>query len=510
MAINVTMLPMRLIPSTMSTQHPDNAGRAFWCGKSFINTTDEIEEAYTVFKELNCNEYMWDWEGKFVDEAVIDKFFRRYTDYFRRHPLGKEKFLTYRIPNIWEERGYRIARAFINIITSADLAIDFKFHSPPVIEIILPMVKTAKQIMEIEKMFRKTAKLKCKIFSKDKCVLNSINIIPLIETAEQLTDIKSLLEDYLKMYKKTYGSYPNYLRPFIARSDPALNAGLVPAVLGAKAALAQIYELGKKYKVPMYPIIGTGSLPFRGGVNPENIKEVIAEYGGIRTITIQSAFKYDYPLSSVKKAIKFIDKTLPKLKPIMLGSSEIRTIMQINKFFSGFYKKTVESLAPLINKIASRIPSRRERMLHIGLFGYSRGLGKITLPRAIAFTGALYSLGIPPEFIGTGRGLAQAVRKGNLEFIKNVYINLKRDLVHAGKYLNEENLELLAKKYPAFKEILRDIEETKRILGVKFGPIKNYHYLHRNLTSNILYKIKMGKDPSTDIIEAAKIRKSLG
>ncbi|MCX6733878.1 MAG: phosphoenolpyruvate carboxylase, partial [Candidatus Peregrinibacteria bacterium] len=92
---------MHKIPSTMSTQHPDNANPAYWCDKSFISTTDEIEEAYIAFKDLGFDEYMWDWEGKFVDEAVIDKLYRKYNAYFKKHPLGKDKFLTYRIPNIW-------------------------------------------------------------------------------------------------------------------------------------------------------------------------------------------------------------------------------------------------------------------------------------------------------------------------------------------------------------------------------------------------------------------------
>ena len=501
---------MRKIPATMTTQHPDNAESAYWCGKSFINTTDEIEEVYKTFKDLDAEEYMWDWEGKFVDEAVIDKLFRRYTDYFKKKPLGKEKFLTYRIPNIWEESGYRIARAFINIVTSADFANDFKFHTPPVFEVILPMTKEAKQIVEVEEIFSKVAKLKCEIFSKDKCIFNLINVIPLIESVEQLTNISEFLEEYIQLHKKKYKKYPEYIRPFIARSDPALNSGIVPAVLAAKAAISQIYEVGKKYGIGMYPIIGTGSLPFRGGVNPENIHEVIEEYGGIRTITIQSAFKYDYPVEQVKKAIKFIQKTLPELKPHMISKEENKDIERINEIFSGYYKKTVEPLAAYINKFSKYIPARRERMLHIGLFGYSRGMGKVKLPRAITFTAIFYSLGIPPEFIGTGRGLEEAQKKGLLPLIKKLYLNLERDLSHAGKYLNKENLALFAKKNPLFKQIAEDIEKTEKILGIKFGPQKDKHFLHRNLTSNIYYKMKMKQDPSDDIIEAAKIRKSLG
>ncbi|MEK9132339.1 MAG: phosphoenolpyruvate carboxylase [Patescibacteria group bacterium] len=495
----------------MSTQHPDNAGNAYWCNKSFINTADEIEEAYHAFKELGCDEYMWDWEGKLVDEAVIDKFFSRYTAYFKKHPLGKEKFLTYRIPNIWEERGYRLARVFINILTSSDLARDLKLHAPPIIEIILPMTKSAQQIIKTEETFRKVARLKCEVFNDGKhCSTDCIQVIPLIERIEDLTDADRIIEPYLKSYKETHKVFPQYLRPFIARSDPALNSGLIPAVLASKAAISHFYNLEKKFGVAMYPIIGTGSLPFRGSMNPENIKEAIKEYRGIRTVTIQSAFKYDYPQKMVREALSFIKRTLPKLKPEILSKEDIETIKKLNQFFIKPYTAAIEKLAPFINKVAAFVPPRRERMLHIGLFGYSRGMGKINLPRAITFNAVFYSLGVPPEFIGTGRGLCEAQKHGHLDFLKRVYVNLERDLTHAGKYLNKENLKLLAKEYPEFTKIAEDIDKIERILGIKLEPHKPHHFLHRNATSNSYYKLRMGQDISADLLESAKLRKSLG
>ena len=495
----------------MSTQHPDNAGNVYWCDKSFINTTDEIEEAYRAFKELGCDEYMWDWEGKFVDEAVIDKLYRRYTDYFRRNPLGKKKFLTYRIPNIWEERGFRLARVFINILTSADLAKEFKFHSPPVMEIILPMTKTADQIVKTEETFRKIAQLKRDAFDNGKDgALESIQVIPLIERVEDLTNIDTIIEPYLKAYKKEHKKFPAYMRPFIARSDPALNSGLVPAVLASKVAISLLAGVQEKYGVPMYPIIGTGSLPFRGSVNPDNIVEAIKEYSGIRTVTVQSAFKYDYPLEKVQKALEFIHRTLPRLKPKILSSAEIETIKEINHIFTKPYHETIEKLPAFINKIAEFIPARRERMLHIGLFGYSRGMGKISLPRAITFTAIFYSLGVPPEFIGTGRALKEIHKRGLLPFLKRVYVNFERDIVHAGKYLNKENLAHLAKEHPEFRAIEQDVQEIENVLGIELGPYKDHHFLHRNLVSNIFYKMRIGIPVTDDIVEAARLRRSLG
>lgn len=505
------MFPMRLIPATMSTQHPDNASSVYWCNKAFLNTTDEIEEAYRVFKELGCDEYMWDWEGKFVDEAVIDKLFRRYTSYFKKHPIGKEKFLTYRIPNIWTERGYRLARAFMNILTSADLAQELKFHAPPIFEVILPMTKSAKQIIETEEMFRKIARLKCEVFKHGKqCTFQDIQVIPLIERIEDLTNIDPILEPYIRFYRKTYGKPLSYLRPFIARSDPALNSGLIPAVISAKAALSQLYLLSNRTGIPFYPIIGTGSLPFRGSVNPLNIKEAIKEYSGVRTITIQSAFKYDYAAKDVKSALASIKKTLPKLKPVIFSAKEVEIIKRINQVALKPYKQTVEQLSPFINRMAACIPARRERMLHIGLFGYSRGVGKVSLPRAIPFTAAFYSLGVPPEFIGTGRALRKIKQLGLLDFLKRAYVNLARDLFHAGKYLNRENLSKLSKKIPAFRYIEEDVLAVEEVFGEELGPYKSHHFLHRNLASNVYYKIEMKLDVSADIIEAAKLRRSLG
>ncbi|QQR83518.1 phosphoenolpyruvate carboxylase [Candidatus Peregrinibacteria bacterium] len=112
----------RKIPATMATQHPDNAMAAYWNNKKFIDTLDEVEECYRMFDELKCTEYMWDWEGKFVDEAVVEKLFQRHHDYFKKHKLGKDVFLTFRIPNVDEESGFRLARAYMAILTADDTA----------------------------------------------------------------------------------------------------------------------------------------------------------------------------------------------------------------------------------------------------------------------------------------------------------------------------------------------------------------------------------------------------
>lgn len=318
------------------------------------------------------------------------------------------------------------------------------------------------------------------------------------------------MSEYIEGVKAQYGKKPPYMRPFMARSDPALNSGLIPAVLSSKVALQKFAEVEKKYGVPMYPIIGPGCLPFRGGVNPETIEETIQEYSGIRTITIQSAFRYDYPLPKVKKAIQYIEKTLPTLEFTPLNAKEVKDVNWVNETFGKYYKQTVEPAAKLINEIANKTPGRRERMLHIGLFGYSRGMGKVSLPRAIKFTSTFYSLGVPPEFIGTGRGLRDAMKNGAIKTIEKHYLNLRADFIHAGKYLNKENLADLAKRYPVFRDIETDVQEVENYLGIELGPIKTKHFIHRNLVSSIYLQHKDKMSFLDEMEKAAAIRKSLG
>lgn len=154
----------------------------------------------------------------------------------------------------------------------------------------------AQDEISIQEAFSEMASLKHPLFRFDENALKNIEIIPLFEEVKIEINSNLILDEYIKLHHKKFGTIPKYIRPYLARSDPALNAGLVPTILAIK-------------------------------------------------------------------------------------------------------------IAPIINEVAHFLPKRCERVLHVGLFGYSRGVGKVKLPRAIGFTAALYSLGVPPELIATGRGI---------------------------------------------------------------------------------------------------------
>jgi phosphoenolpyruvate carboxylase len=135
------------------------------------------------------------------------------------------------------------------------------------------------------------------------------------------------------------------------------------------------------------------------------------------------------------------------------------------------------------------------------------------LPRAITFTGTFYSLGIPPEFLGTGRGLKDAEREGLLDVLLHYYRHLKDDLVRAGHFLNWENLHLLEKEAPVWSKVRHDIELCQHLLQLEFGPKETHHYLHRNASSSIFHLWRNGGDERRlrfYIVETAQLRRSLG
>src|SRR5437016_14307594 len=99
-----------------------------------------------------------------------------------------------------------------------------------------------------------------------------IDAIPLVEDAASLMSIDKIVIEYIKVVK------PETMRVFIARSDPALNYGLITAVLLAKVALSKLSEVQKRTGVKLNPILGVGTMPFRGHLNRSEERRVGKEW----------------------------------------------------------------------------------------------------------------------------------------------------------------------------------------------------------------------------------------
>src|SRR3972149_2662892 len=151
---------LRKFPATMVSQHPDHATRPYWHTTEFITSRDEVQECWLSYSQLGVSEYKWDWEGKLVDESVLERLFSQNYAYFQSHPLGQDEFLTFRLPNPKVESEYRLPRAFAVLLTAAGLAKKAKLLSPPFFEIILPMTESAQEMIAFQEAFREIAQLK--------------------------------------------------------------------------------------------------------------------------------------------------------------------------------------------------------------------------------------------------------------------------------------------------------------------------------------------------------------
>ena len=501
---------MRKIPATMATQHPDNAGAPFWDdGRPFIGVHEEIHEAVACFRDLNVGEYMWDWEGKHADAAVIDRLFSDYHEYFSQHQLGRDQFLTFRLPNIWEEKGYNLLQAMTVILSSEDFARDLKFNNRPLFEIILPMTERADQLIHMQKLFQKVAKFKSTEFTKDnETNTDYLEIIPLVESVESQLAVDDLLREFVSLHDKNSAQNTEYIRAFLACSDSALTSGLLAGIIGNKVALSRLQEFTKESGIPTYPILGAGSLLFRGGLAPDTLDRFTKEFAGVRTVTVQSAFRYDYPEVIVKKAITRLEKDLPHIKPHVIDPFDQSELIIIGKTASKYYKQSLDSIVKDLNKVFEAVPKRRDRRQHIGLLAYSRTTGTHTLPRAITFTASLYSIGIPPEFIGLGRALRD-LKPEQIELLRQEYANISSDFEKAGRYYNENNLEELIKQNSAWRDIKTDFEIAKKILEIQLGPKSSDEHAHKELSS-ALVSSKYQTEMTKLITEMAGLRKSLG
>jgi phosphoenolpyruvate carboxylase len=483
------------IPKCMSTQHPDNVHPPFFAAHTELGGEDEVQEAYYAFSHLGCDEQMWDYEGKEVDGFVVKKLLTKYESFFRENRLGKDLFITLRVPNPTVEKGE--AKILLETLDSIPRSFDaaklfYQDDTSPIFEVILPMTASYECIDRIYRYYCDfvVGKQYKSFREKDITIAEwigefkpeKINVIPLFEDWEHILDAHNITRAYLQNKKV------EYQRVFLARSDPAMNYGLVSAVFLNKIALQKLQKLSEEIGIKIYPIVGVGSAPFRGNLKPQTVERVTKEYPSAHTFTIQSAFKYDNPPAEVKEAIRKLQERRTSL-PQKIDEEKCLRIM---RKYSGEYANQIVKLAPMINKVAKYVPGRRKRKLHIGLFGYSRNVGGITLPRAITFTAALYSIGLPPEILGLN-----VLNDNDFQFIKEIYVNFEDDLRDAIKYFN-----------PDIAFLPRNLRARVRDFLGDFQPDEEY----KEVTSHIVTSLEEDKTKELEehVLRAASLRKFLG
>ncbi|MFW5730477.1 MAG: phosphoenolpyruvate carboxylase, partial [Desulfonatronovibrionaceae bacterium] len=417
------------IPRCMSTQHPDNASAPFFAANCVLAGEDEIREAYYAFSHLGCDEQMWDVEGKEIDTYVVKKLLSYYPEYFRQNELGRDLRITLRVPNPTVEKAEAkiLLETLESIPRSYDAARLFYGHElVPIFEVILPMTTSARCIDRIYRYYlNHIIGRQYSRFREDDITIaqwigdflpSSIQVIPLFEDVPTMLKVDQIMDEYLA------DKEVEDQRVFLARSDTAMNYGLASAALANKLALVKFEQVSRRTGVQLHPILGMGSAPFRGGLHPHSVQRVGEEYPSVVTFTIQSAFKFDYPVSDVQDACRFLKSR--NIGPAAEVDEE--RALDIIQRYSQAYRARITELAPQICRMSRYVPKRRARKLHVGQFGYARAIGEVSLPRAISFTCSMYSLGLPPELLAF-----ESLDRKDLDFVLETYPSFRSKIEYA-------------------------------------------------------------------------------
>jgi phosphoenolpyruvate carboxylase len=509
----------RLLPRVMGTQHPDNVSAVPFGDSARVDSKGEEDEVFYNISALNIPELMIDYERKRGGTTPLWDWLQTCAECLQEKQVGRDFRVTPRLPNgdrdrddpyFWQSQGI-----FANSVLVMDrLGLDWQ----PVTEFIIPDVTDGRTVAKTERAILDRYLMETRHYSmfgqgtrfpdrEDFFVQG----IPLIENVDHLMDPGPIWETLVRVREELCGIKTRVQRSFIARSDPALKAGMVPALIAARAALAEGERFGLQNGIRIPQIVGIGSAPFRGGLtpDPERIAAVVKTYLGAATLTVQSAFRYDYPVADVVRAVQNIrDLLSAEIGAESAGDSgnalpdpeAISRLKPLVKRLEALYQQSYAELMPVVLKVAAQVPSHRERYDKVEVTGQDRSIGGLPAVRAIKYAASCYSLGVPPGVLGL-RGLAGLDGSERTEFTQacpTLDYWLREELA----WLDPEALSFL--ESAGFTSV---VEDVRAALDLAESSVEE---AHNELTARMRAGVQEGDELSELIMAAGRIRRFLG
>ncbi|WP_370575472.1 phosphoenolpyruvate carboxylase [Methanomethylovorans sp.] len=526
------MAPKIEFPKVMCTQHPDSVSK-------YISTQEEITEAVEAVTRYGCDEYMPDYEGKTTpyhqNVQIVSKLIEE-TGFIP----GRDVFITPRAPSAVQENRFRQLMVMMSVAEANYSAYEYS-DIQAISELVHPMTSTIKEIIEAQQHMIDVSELAKKEFNFK---MEPPHIIPLIEDAPGLLNAKDIIYNTILGCQDQLNDTFERYRVFLGKSDSALTFGHVASTLSCKYAISTLHELEAGMDTKIGIIFGGGALPFRGHVTLGNADNFFEEYRGIDTLTLQSGLRYDHETGDAENLVKIAKSKLSE-SPDEFSDHEKEELINIIAIFGARYNRAVKSAAPVVNSISDFLPQQRDRLTRGGKTGYSRDAPDIAqisgfcrsdikkeleacmpsknldLPRAIKFTGAFYSIGLPPEIIGTGCAIADVREKMGESacerLLTKYFPSLQSDLKFAFDYLD---MSTASKFLPRdfMESVSQDVEILREIFDLENTCNLSYEILLEMVPAGVLLANKNSSDTDQELLKLTqstlfkmgKIRKSLG
>jgi len=440
------------IPRLMCTQHPDSTVK--------VTTAEEVEEAAVAYLAYGCDEVMIDYEGKATPYTQPRDVASKAVSL--GIPLGMRYFITPRVPNPSLEDFERSMLA----LEASVLANSYSRRVAGVDAVrwvILPMVEDFNTLTLVYKALD--------LKSRDVAELNAagggsaIELIPLIEDAERQLQVVRFVKVLFRAAANS-GRVVENMRVFLGISDSAVRHGHAASALAITYALQQIDAINREGEYKIWPIVGMGSPPFRGGLNnPGLVRFETAQYSGYYTATIQSAVRYDV---SYAEFLKVKEALLSASSP---RREEVRG--EWVKAASQMYRDVVRPYLPKIVESASVIPSTRERVSW-RQYGRAMGHGEMQVPRAIVYTATWYFVGLPPTLLDA-RFIIWAYKTDQLDAVLRALPALVDEWGYDSSFYCRKRVESLLGGEPT-----KEVDVALDIMGIKPEPNETYIALLRN------------------------------
>ena len=460
----------------MATQHPDSATRC-------VRTSEEVDEALICLRRsedgLGCDEYLIDYMGKLTPYHQIGQIIKAMGKEVDEIP-GTDVFLTPRMVSSFKEEPFRqimtLSAVMEGMYESSQI-----FGEPGVRE----MVHAMTTINELKRT-RDRARTILKMLQRDLKFAegSDIQVIPLFEGVPELLSFGNILPEF----NKELGGK----RLFLGKSETSIVYGHAATSLAIKVALADIASICRTLSTPYYPIFGGGCLPFRGHVTLENIENVLVEYKGVRTYTIQSGMRYDHGSDKTRKLVEKIGSGTSSEGFLEYSNEDRDLIVKSIVIFAKNYLEDLLEISDRVVDVAALVPNQRERLLESSDVAYYQSIRSIDsflpfcqdsearnkisglnhkkllrLPRSISFTAALYTVGLPPELLGMGLALKEISEKLGRPWLERlldeVFPSLRDDVTFASRFLREDLVEdqFITKRILVGQRILKEFVEFK-------------------------------------------------